>query len=255
MARPSVIAIDGTASSGKSTIGKLLAKRLGYRYLETGSMYRAPNGQERFFEAQMRYLYFDTGVMYRAVTWVALQRGIGLSDEAAVTALANEVEIDVTRPTPTVGDGRQYTVYADDQDVTWRIRRPEVDANVSMVSAYLGVRKALTEQQRRIGRRGHVVMVGRDVGTVVMPDADLKIYLDASAEERAHRRNQERLERGESADYEEVLAAIRRRDKIDSEREVAPMRPAEDAFVIDTTNLTVGEVLAKVMELVKKEVE
>jgi len=224
LSKPSTIAIDGTAASGKSTIGRLLAERLGY-------------------------LYFDTGAMYRAVTWLALQRGLDIADEEAITALAEAVEIEVVPPT--ANDGRQYTVYADGEDVTWQIRRPEVDANVSPVSAYPGVREALTAQQRRIGRRGRVVMVGRDIGTVVMPDADLKIYLDATVEERARRRYREILARGEQADYGEVLAAMRRRDRLDSEREVAPLRPAEDAIVIDTTDLTVEEVLAKVMESVE----
>jgi len=226
--KPSTIAIDGTAASGKSTIGRLLAERLGY-------------------------LYLDTGAMYRAVTWVALQRGLDIADEEAVTALAEAVEIEVVPPT--ANDERQYTVYADGEDVTWQIRRPEVDANVSPVSAYPGVRRALTAQQRRIGHRGRVVMVGRDIGTVVMPNADLKIYLDATVEERARRRYREILARGESADYGEVLAAMRRRDKLDSEREVAPLRPAKDAVIIDTTDLTVEEVLARVMELVEANCE
>ena len=223
VSKPSTIAIDGPAASGKSTIGELLAKRLGY-------------------------LYLDTGAMYRAVTWVALEREVDIFDEEAITALAESIEINITRPT--VDDGRQYTVCANGRDVTWQIRRPEVDANVSPVSAYPGVRQALTEQQRRIGRRGHIVMVGRDIGTVVLPEADLKIYLEATVEERARRRHREILERGEEADYEEVLAAMRRRDKIDSERDAAPLRPADDAIIIDTTGLSIAEVLVKVEELV-----
>jgi cytidylate kinase len=223
MSKPSTITIDGPAAAGKSTIGELLAQRLGY-------------------------LYLDTGAMYRAVTWVALEQGIDIADEEAITALAERVEINITQPT--VDDGRQYTVYANGQDVTWQIRRPEVDANVSPVSAYPGVRQALTEQQRRIGRRGCIVMMGRDIGTVVLPDADLKIYLGATVEERARRRYQEIIERGEVADYGEILASMRRRDKIDSEREAAPLRPAGDAVIIDTTRLSIAEVLAKVEELV-----
>jgi len=218
------IAIDGTVASGKSTIGKLLAERLGYTYL-------------------------DTGAMYRAVTWIALQQGINIADEEVITALAESMVINITRPT--VDDGRQYTVYANGEDVTWEIRRPEVDANVSPVSAYPGVRQALTEQQRRMGRQGRIVMVGRDIGTVVLPEADLKIYLDATVEERARRRHREILERGEEADYKEVLASMRRRDKIDSQREAAPLRPADDAVIIDTTELSIAEVLAEVEELVK----
>ena len=222
-AKPSAIAIDGPAASGKSTIGELLARRLGY-------------------------LLLDTGAMYRAVTWIALEQGIDIADEDAVTALAESIVINITRPT--VDDGRQYTVCANGQDVTWQIRRPEVDANVSPVSAYPGVRRALTDQQRRIGRRGCIVMMGRDIGTVVLPDADLKLYLAATAEERARRRHREILERGEEADYEEVLSAMRRRDKIDSGRKAAPLRPADDAIIIDTTGLSIAEVLAKVEELV-----
>lgn len=224
MSKPSTIAIDGPAAAGKSTIGELLAQRLGY-------------------------LYLDTGAMYRAVTWIALQQGMDIADEEAITALAESVEINITRPT--VDDGRQYTVYANGQDVTWKIRRPEVDANVSPVSAYPGVRQALTEQQRRIGRRGRIVMMGRDIGTVVLPNADLKIYLEATVEERAHRRHREILERGEDADYGGVLASMRRRDEIDSRREAAPLRPADDAIIIDTTDLSIAEVLAKVEELVR----
>jgi cytidylate kinase len=217
--------MDGPAAAGKSTIAGLLAEQLGYTY-------------------------FDTGVMYRAVTWVALERGLDIADEGTITALAEEIKIDVTRPT--VEDGRQYTVYADDTDVTWQIRRPEVDANVSPVSAYPGVRAALTVQQRRIGQRGQIIMVGRDIGTVVLPDANLKIYLDASVEERARRRYLEVLERGQPAEYEEILEAMRRRDKIDSEREAAPLRPADDAIIVDTDGLSIEQVLAKVKELVGK---
>ena len=224
--RPSTIAIDGPAASGKSTIGGLLAKALGY-------------------------LYFDTGVMYRAVTWAALQRGIPIEDEAAVTALAENLTIEVLRPT--ADDGRQYTVLADGEDVTWDIRREEVNQAVSPVSAYAGVRAALSAQQRRIARQGRIVMVGRDIGTVVLPDADLKIYLDASVEERAARRCQEMRERGLEADYESVLASLRRRDKIDSSRALAPLRPAEDAVIIDTTPLDVLQVLRRVLDLVNEQ--
>ena len=222
---PSTIAIDGPAASCKSTIGEALARRLGY-------------------------LYFDTGVMYRAVTWAALTRGISIADEAAVTALAERLHIDVLQPT--VDDGRQYTVLADGEDVTWAIRTPEVDANVSPVSAYAGVRRALVAQQRRIAAGGQVVMVGRDIGTVVLPEADLKVYLDASVEERARRRWREIRERGEDADYEAVLAAMRRRDEIDSNRRVSPLRPAADAVIVDTTGLSIEEVLARVEQLVEE---
>lgn len=224
MARPSIIAIDGPAASGKSTIGGLLAERLGY-------------------------VYFDSGVMYRAVTWIALASGIAIEDEAAVTALAEELDIDVILPT--VDDGRQYTVLANGQDVTWEIRRPKVDGGVSPVSAYGGVRAALSSQQRRIGLRGKIVMVGRDIGTVVLPDADLKIYLDATVEERARRRYREIVARGEAAECDAVLASMQRRDQIDSNRTLAPLRPADDALVIDTTLLNTDQVMDRVLALVE----
>ena len=224
MPHPSIIAIDGPAASGKSTVGKKLADELGY-------------------------LFFDTGVMYRAVTWVALQRGVSIPDEAAVTALAEETEIDI-RP-PSQDDGRNCDILAEGQDITWDIRLPEVEAHVSQVSAYPGVRKALSAQQRRIGRRGQVVMVGRDIGTVVLPEADLKIYLDASAEERARRRYQELIDRGEQADYDEILFAMRRRDQIDSTRAIAPLRPAQDAIILDTDRLNVDQVLNVIHDLIR----
>lgn len=223
--KPSTIAIDGPAASGKSTVGELLARRLGY-------------------------LYFDTGVMYRAVTWAALDRGISIEDEAAVTALAGELHIDVTPPT--AADGRQYTVVADSVDITWEIRTPEVNVAVSPVSAYAGVRREMVRQQRRVAQCGRVVMVGRDIGTVVLPDADLKIYLDASVEERARRRWREELARGDESDYETVLASMRRRDEIDSSRDVSPLRAAGDAVVLDSTHLSITEVMAAVERLIEE---
>jgi cytidylate kinase len=216
---PSIIAIDGPSASGKSTIADLLAEWLGY-------------------------VYFDTGVMYRAVTWVALQRGLSIEDEDSVSALAEAIHIEVTYPT--VDDGRPYTVLVDGQDVTWDLRRPEVDHGVSPVSAYAGVRRALTAQQRRLGLRGCIVMVGRDVGTVVLPEADLKVYLDATVEERARRRWLELRSRDPSVDYDSVLAAMKRRDSIDSSRALAPLCPADDARVLDTTALSIDGVLARV---------
>jgi cytidylate kinase len=193
---------------------------------------------------RLGYVYFDTGVMYRAVTWVALQRNVAIKDEVGVSALAEAIHIEVTRPT--TDDGRQYTVLVDGQDVTWDLRRPDVDLGVSPVSAYAGVRRALTAQQRRLGLQGRVVMVGRDIGTVVLPEADLKVYLDATVEERARRRWRELQLRDPSADYDEVLVAMKRRDNIDSARLLAPLRPAEDACVLDTTELDIEQVLAQV---------
>lgn len=223
MSIPTIIAIDGPAASGKSTIAQKLAERLGY-------------------------LYFDTGVMYRAATLAALRRLGGVQDEQAVSGLVDVIRIDVRQPSQP--DGRLMDVILDEEDVTWAIRQPEVDANVSVVSAYPAVRKALTMQQRAVGRRGAVVMVGRDIGTVVFPEAELKIYLDASVEERARRRYEESQQRGGSTSYEEILISMRRRDQIDSSRAIAPLRPAEDAVIVNTDGLDVIAVLERVTALV-----
>jgi CMP/dCMP kinase len=222
MPKPSIIAIDGPAASGKSTLGFRLAEALGY-------------------------LFFDTGVMYRAVTWAAIERNVNARDEAAVTALAEQAVIDV-RP-PSASDGRACDVLVDGRDATWEVRKPEVEAYVSVVAAYPGVRKALSTQQRRIGLRGQVVMVGRDIGTVVLPEADLKIYLDASAEIRAKRRYDEVIHRGGSADYDAILANVRERDRIDSTRAVAPLTAAEDAIRLDSDSLDAEQVFLKVKAL------
>jgi len=219
---PFIIAIDGPAASGKSTLGRRLADALGY-------------------------LFLDTGVMYRAVTWQVLRSGIDVGDEAAVTAVAAKIVIDV-RP-PTVRDGRACDVIVDGHDITWEARTAAVDANVSAVSAYRGVRAAMSEQQRRIGQRGRVVMVGRDIGTVVLPEADLKVYLDASATERARRRFQEMQARGAQAEMHEVLSAVLERDRIDSTRDIAPLRVASDAILIDSETLSADAVLAQVWKL------
>ena len=222
MKPPTAIALDGPAASGKSTIGGLLAARLGY-------------------------LYFDTGVMYRAVTWAALQLGIDISDESSVTLVAQRLDIQVAPPT--ADDGRQYTVYADGEDITWAIRTPDVNRNVSPVSAYSGVRTAMTDQQRRIARLGPVVMVGRDIGTVVLPDAELKIYLDATPQARARRRQKEMSARGDESDYDLLLQQMIRRDRIDSTRALAPLCPADDAIIIDTTRLSIDQVLDRIDQL------
>jgi cytidylate kinase len=220
---PKNIAIDGPAASGKSTLAKRLAEEL-------------------------NYLYFDTGVMYRAVTWIVIQRGVDFEDEATITKLAENVPIDVQPAT--VNDGRDYDVVVEGQDITWEIRQPDVEANVSVVSAYAGVRKALSAQQRRVGLRGQVVMVGRDIGTVVLPEAELKIYLDASVEERARRRYEERAALGNNLSYDAILEAMRRRDQIDSTREVAPLQAASDAIVIDSDGKSIEDVLAEMKALI-----
>jgi cytidylate kinase len=229
MPLPSMIAIDGPVASGKSTVGKRLADKLGY-------------------------LFFDTGVMYRAVTYLALRElAKGVNDVGAVAALAGRARIDIL-PTM-VQDGRDSsTVLADGEDITSAIRHPEVENHVSAVSAIKDVRYYLTQQMREVGLRGQVVMVGRDVGTVILPEADLKVFLTASVETRAHRRFQEIRERGDrDADertYADVLANLRERDRIDSSRVTSPLRPADDAIRMDTTDLDLHEVVAAIENLI-----
>jgi CMP/dCMP kinase len=211
-----IIALDGPAASGKTAIGRMLAARLGY-------------------------LFFDTGVMYRAVALAAYQSGVDPADEAEVSALAEKIAIDVQPPA--AGDDRTSTVLLDGDDVSWAIREPVVDESVSKISSYARVRAAMVAQQRKIGLRGKVVMVGRDVGTVVLPEADLKIYLNATLDERARRRFTELDSRGGSQTIEEVRAGLARRDEIDSGRDLSPLRPAEGAVILDTTGVTPEEIL------------
>ncbi len=224
MPTPDIIAIDGPAASGKSTLGHHLAEALGY-------------------------LFLDTGIMYRAVTWAALHQKIDVYDEAAVTALARQIHIDV-RP-PLAKTESEPLILVDGKNINREIVGQEVEARVSVVSAYPGVRQAMTEHQRRIARRGRVVMVGRDIGTVVLPDAQLKIYLVASEEERARRRYKEKQMRGEKVSYEEILAGLRQRDQIDSTRAVAPLKPAEDAKILDSEGLDIEAVVEKAKEFLK----
>ncbi len=219
------IAIDGPAASGKSTVGENVAKKLGY-------------------------LFFDTGIMYRAVTLAVLKKGIDPTKEDEVSGLAKKIQIDILPPSKQ--DGRKADVLIDGDDVTWDVRSKAVEANVSQVSTYKGVRDAMTDQQRRIGNRGNVVMVGRDIGTVVFPDADLKVYLEATAEERARRRHAELLERGLDSNYNEILSSTKKRDEIDKNREIAPLKPAEDAAIINTDDLSIDIVVDAILELVRE---
>lgn len=223
-----MIAIDGPAASGKSTVGRLLAERL-------------------------NYLYLDTGCMYRAVTWAALQQEIDVMAETAVTQLAHNIVIEIL-PVRGEKDGRHYTVLVDGEDITWQLRTPAVDASVSQVSSYLGVRQEMVRRQREFGKRGDVVMVGRDIGTVVMPDAPLKLFIIASAEERARRRTRDRQAQGHEARYEDILADVLRRDKIDSSREHSPLRPADDAIRIDSTERSPAEIVEAILQMIRESV-
>ena len=215
-----VIAIDGPAASGKSSVAAEVARRLDA-------------------------LIFDTGAVYRALTLAALDQGVSPEDGDALAALIDQVEISVIPPSEL--DGRQYDVRIDGRDVTWEVRDPAVDRAVSPVSAHARVRAGLLELQREIGRSGRVVMPGRDIGTVVMPDADLKIWLDASLDERARRRQRELEERGVDVSLDVVREEMEIRDRYDSSREEAPMEPARDAFVIETSGKTIEEVIDEVI--------
>ena len=212
-----VIALDGPAASGKSTVGPLVAQRLGYTY-------------------------FDTGSLYRAVTLLAIRQQISPDDEPRLAALAADMAFAV----------RDTTVLLDGEDVTAALRHPAVNRYVSAVSALPQVRAALLEQQRRLAAPGGVVMAGRDIGTVVLPDAHLKLFLTASAEARAQRRYQEQRARGEDTTYAAALAALQRRDRLDSSRSTAPLKPAADAMMLDTTCLSIPAVVERVLAAVRR---
>ena len=215
-----VIVIDGPAAVGKTTVGRMLAQRMGC-------------------------LFVDTGVMYRAVTARAIEEGMDMEDEDAVTGLAESIGIRIE------GDRGpdSQRVLVDGQDVTDKVRTQTVDRNVSAVSSYEGVRDAMVAQQREMASEGGVVMVGRDIGTVVLPDAGLKIYLTASLQARARRRHTELEAKGSEVALEDTLEDMERRDRIDSEREHSPMKPALDAILVDTSHLTAAQVVDRIVEL------
>ena len=221
---PDVITIDGPVASGKSSVGMILAKKLGY-------------------------LFLDTGVMYRAVTWAAINQKMMIDNEEAICSLTQQIEIEIKPPTKF--DGRINDVFVDKVDVTWKLREPEVNENVSQVSRYQLVREVLTEQQREFGRRGKIVMAGRDIGTIVMPDAEMKIFLEASVEERALRRYNEEVKRGKQIDLEDVIKNVEMRDKIDSNREIAPLLPAKDAVIIITDGREISKVVDEILSIIE----
>ena len=224
MLKPSIIAIDGPVAAGKTTIGTLLADRLGYGFV-------------------------DTGVMYRALTWKALKLNIPFENEEELSRLASSTEIKFA---PTAGDsGWHQSVLVDGQDVTSEAHSLEVEAAVSLVSKVAGVRRVLVEQQRRLAQNGRIVMAGRDIGTTVLPHAELKVYLEASVEERAKRRHLEIVERGEAVDYHAILTDLIRRDEIDSKRSISPLEAALDAKIIDTNDLNPEQVLSRILSLME----
>lgn len=220
-----VVCIDGPAASGKTTIARALAASLGF-------------------------LYLDTGVLYRALTWEGLRLAISPADGARLAALAQQIDIMVEAAPPS--DPRQTIVKVDVRDVSLHIRSAEVDAAVSEVSAHPEVRAALVDLQRDVAARGGTILAGRDTGTVIWPQAEVKLFLVASEEERAGRRQLQAAEQGNSVEFEVVLAELRRRDSYDSSRSVAPLKPAADAVVMDTTHLSVSQVVAESLALIEK---
>jgi cytidylate kinase len=217
--KPQLITIDGPVAVGKSSVGSLLARRLGY-------------------------VFFDTGMMYRAFTWKVLNSGISIEDEQKLCQLANTTKFDFVPL-----QGCYLSPIIDDEDVSSKLFHPEVEANVSLASKIAGVRQTLILEQRRLAQRGKVVMAGRDIGTVVLPWAELKIFLTASTEERARRRYKELLKRGENSSLEIVLADLKRRDEMDINRTISPLKPAEDAVIINTENLSLEQVVDKIYTL------
>ena len=219
MPKVSTIAIDGPAASGKTVVGRLVSVRLGFQFL-------------------------DTGLMYRAVTLTAIQQSTPLSDDVALATLAGETEIAIT-DTP---DGTRVVVNS--ADVTDSLRDTKVEAAVSQVSAVAGVRAVLVAKQRDMAEAGSIVMAGRDIGTVVLANADIKVYLQASVEERAKRRGLEKSGAKDKAPVGTVQKDLEARDKQDSQRTASPLRPADDAHIIQTDGLSIEQVVAEILQLI-----
>lgn len=215
------IAIDGPASAGKSTVAKILAKKLGY-------------------------VYCDTGAMYRALTYTALMNKVSLADEKQLVSLLDEMTISFRQE----ADGQRVLV--NHQDVTDEIREANVSQNVSEVSAHSGVREALVRQQQEIAAQSDIVMDGRDIGTIVLPNAAVKIFLIASVAERAQRRYEENKAKGMTVELEQIKKEIEERDYKDTTRKVSPLVKAEDAIELDTTGLSIEQVVEKIEQIIQK---
>jgi len=215
-----LIAMDGPVAVGKSSVGRLLARSLGFSF-------------------------FDTGFMYRAFTWKVLRVGISPDDVSALSQLANKTRFDFVP----CQEG-YLSVIIDGEDVSSDILCPEVEGKVSLIARVAGVRQVMVTQQRRLAEQGKLIMAGRDIGTVVLPWAELKIFLVASVEERANRRYRELLEREEKVDYNITLADLEKRDDNDSHRVISPLKPADDAIIIDTENLSLKQVVDRIYDLV-----
>ena len=215
-----VIAIDGPVASGKTSVGRSLARQLGYRFL-------------------------DTGIMYRALTWLALERGINVEDDGALGRLASETVIRLK-------DQDDDTVIIDGQEVSDELRQRRVDTAVSQVAKVPDVRSALVKQQREIAIGGRIVAVGRDIGTVVLPEADFKLYLVASVGERAGRRHRELAKQGHEVEHDQVLRDLEARDELDTGRAHSPLRPADDALVLNTDGMALEQVIQRALEHVRE---
>lgn len=221
-----IIAIDGPAAVGKSTMGKLIARELGF-------------------------LYIDTGAIYRAITWKVLKNSINKNDEELISNLVSDTCITIERSS-NKSLNNYYHIFVDGEDVTEEIRNPRIDQNVSQIARLPKIRKQLIYLQRELAEKGNVVMEGRDIGSVILPKADIKFYFTASEEERIKRRYKELINKGYSIDYEIVKKQIIQRDKIDSKREYAPLIKAKDAILIDSTEKSIGEVKDKILKIIKK---
>lgn len=221
MSAPRSVAIDGPVASGKSAVGRRVAEALGYAFL-------------------------DTGLMYRAVTLCALERAIDIDDEPALSRLARELGLEI-RLAPFV----DAQLLVDGLDVCPELRAPEVDSAVSHVSKVGGVREQMVKQQRQVAREQPVVMAGRDIGTVVLPKADVKLFLKASVEERGRRRHVEYSAAGDNRDLEEIEEGLRERDRIDSERALSPLRPGDGAHIIETDGMSLDQVVERALETIR----
>jgi cytidylate kinase len=216
---PQLIAIDGPVAVGKSSVGLRLAKRLSY-------------------------VFFDTGMIYRAFTWKVLESGISPEDEQGLCRLATATDFDFIP-----SDQAALSLFVDGTDVSSKLLFSEIEELVALIAKIAGVRQVMVSQQRRLAERGRVVMAGRDIGTVVLPWAELKIFLTASTEERARRRYRELLKRGEDSSLTTVLADLKRRDELDINRTISPLKPAEDATIINTENLGLEQVVDEICTL------
>lgn len=215
-----IVAIDGPAGTGKGTVTKIIAKDLGL-------------------------VNIDTGAMYRCVTLEALRNNIEPVESENLNEILKDIEIELKK----VGEIQE--VWLNGENVSEKIRTPEIDSNVAKFAALKSVRNKVTPLQRKMGEKDNIIMEGRDIGTTVFPNADVKIYLDASIEERARRRYKQNLEKGIKITYEEVLDSIKKRHKLETEREISPLRKADDAILVDSTSLTIEEVVEKIENIIK----